>query len=371
MRVGTWLLVVCAILMVAGDASAQKKKKKPPKEPPPVEEPVPAEDPAVTEAKNKAVELYAQGNELMKAKDFEGAIKKFEEAFELYQDPALQLAIGVAWQLRGDAEKNYDHYRKAVEYFESYVQLAPGGAEAEAAKQRIEMIKKALADYDKQKAEEEAEAKAEADKERAAKEEAERQRLADLEKREHMQVAVDGMVLTGLASDMTAIPRGFGGALFNWDRFGIEAHLGFDFFFRLKGDGGGVAARTATLDIGARYGFRNDRFLGPFVAGGAGFGLMLGSPRERRLESDAETCMAQTSTPDCSFDLDKNLSGRLGMGWGFEASKVTTVALRIDFAYWLFSVDGEQSVGSPPARFVERPQDALSLMVGLEFLRWM
>jgi hypothetical protein len=319
----------------------------------------------------QAVELTKQGNEAKGRGEYDAAIARFEEAFALYPDPALQLLIGECFRLKGDATSDFEQYRVALTYFRKYVELAPTGSEVEAAKARIETLDKAIADHDaQQKAEQARIARDESDR-REAEAEMERQRQADLAARQGTQIAVDGMVLTGLSTDLTAIPRGAGGISLNWGGFAVEAHLGFDFFFRLRGDSEGVAARTLTLDVGARYGLRGDRFIGPFVAAGGGFGLMVGSPRERRLEDDEETCMAQIGSSDCSFDLDKNLSARLGFGWGFAASERTTVAVRIDAGYWLFSVDGEQSVGSPPARFVERPQDALSLSIGLEFLRWL
>lgn len=353
---GRWLGMWLAACIVAVGAGAP---------------PARAQTPPPADKMAQAVELSKQGNEAKGRKEYDAAIEKFEQAFAIYPDPVLQLLIGECFRLKGDETGDYAHYRKAVEHYRKYIELAPNGSEVEAARARIDTLDKAIADHDAEQDKEKARRERDEADRRETEAEAARQRQAELEARQGMQIAVDGMVLTGLATDLTAIPRGAGGLSLNWGGFGVEAHLGFDFFFRLRGDSEGIAARTVTLDIGARYGLRGDRFIGPFIAGGGGFGLMIGSPRERRLDDDDDTCMAQVGAPDCSFDLDKNLSARLGFGWGFAASDQTTVAVRIDAGYWLFSVDGDQSVGSPPARFVERPQDVLSLMIGLEFLRWL
>jgi len=60
----------------------------------------------------------------------------------------------------------------------------------------------------------------------------------------------------------------------------------------------------------------------------------------------------------------------LGFGYGFEANRATTVAIRLDAMYWFFSVDGEQDMGQPAAGQVDKPQTAMALLLGLEFLHW-
>ena len=92
----------------------------------------------------------------------------------------------------------------------------------------------------------------------------------------------------------------------------------------------------------------------------------VGSWTEKRTEP-------MDDTPDeCTFRVDKNASIRLGIGWGFKQSKQTTVAVRLDFNYWVFSVSpGEdQPMGAPIPREIPRPQNSYSIMVGLEFMRW-
>lgn len=297
------------------------------------------------------------------------AIAAFEEAFTIYPDPAIQLLIGECYRLQGNAVRDFDKYRTAITHYKKYLEMAPEGAEAEAANNRITALTEGIKREEERLAKLEEEKRKKEEEERKKREEQERKKREELQKHEGMQISADGMVLTGVADDLTAVPRGFGGAIFHWGKFGLEAHLGFDFFFRLNQEKG-LAARSLGLNLGTRIGFRDDRFTGPFVSAGGGFGLMIGSPSERLLQDDEATCMDNTGMPDCSFDLDKVISGRLGFGWGFEASKKTTVAIRVDAGYFLFSVDDQQKT-LPMARFVERPVDLFTVMVGLEFMRWL
>lgn len=184
---------------------------------------------------------------------------------------------------------------------------------------------------------------------------------------------LDASVFAGVDQDVTAIGRAFAGGMWILGRFAPEAHVGFDGFLRLNGDAG-VAARSFTLlDLGARYAFTSDRFIGPFVSAGGSFGLFTGKPHERKVDNDPETCMSAPGAPDsCAFRIDKNASARLGFGYGFASSDNATVAVRLDLNYWMFSVNDfeDQAPGSPVPRDIPRPQSSVSVMLGLEFIRW-
>jgi hypothetical protein len=186
-------------------------------------------------------------------------------------------------------------------------------------------------------------------------------------------LALDAHISSGVEQDLTVIGRLMAGGMLVFDpaRFAIDAHLSFEGFLRVANDKGMSARSFGVGNLGFRYGFRNERFHGPYVAAGGGFGLISGKPRERKLADDTATC-ENANPPDdqCTFEIDKHVNGRLGFGWGFASGKRTTVGVRVDLMYWLFSVAEEQESGSPPARFVERPQDAWSVMIGLEFMRW-
>ena len=55
-------------------------------------------------------------------------------------------------------------------------------------------------------------------------------------------------------------------------------------------------------------------------------------------------------------------------------SKATTqhVGVRFDITYWMFSLNDfeDQPAGAPIPNQIPRPQDTLSFMIGLEFMRW-
>jgi hypothetical protein len=185
--------------------------------------------------------------------------------------------------------------------------------------------------------------------------------------------AIDATLSSGFDQDLTAIGRFLGGGLLGFGRVGLEAHLAFEGFLRLDEDRG-ISARSLTLlDVGARYGFSGARFTGPFVVAGAGYGLIGGRPRERKLENDTATCSGYDAGKPgaCTFEIDRNISTRLGAGWGFASGERTTVAVRLDFTYWFFSVADTQERGSPPAGRIDKPQTSASLLLGLEFLHWL
>ena len=99
-----------------------------------------------------------------------------------------------------------------------------------------------------------------------------------------------------------------------------------------------------------------------------------GEPRDREVSDDEVLCAtAATETPgNCRFEIKQNINTRLGFGWGFRSGKKTTVGVKLELTYWMFDVvDGEeQPDGAPNPNFIDRPQDSIALMLGLEFMRW-
>ncbi|HUH02254.1 MAG TPA: hypothetical protein VML75_09665 [Kofleriaceae bacterium] len=186
--------------------------------------------------------------------------------------------------------------------------------------------------------------------------------------------AVDAMVITGIDKDLTAVGRLLAGGMYGFGKFAPEAHIGFDGFLRIDPEKG-IAARSFSLDIGARYGFTSDRFTGPYVSGGASYGFFILKPHERKVVDSPEVCASANLPPpnqdDCTFRIDRNIAARLGFGYGFASGKKTTVGVRVDVHYWLLSLNDFEGVpGAPVPSMVERPQDTWSVLVGLEFMRW-
>jgi tetratricopeptide (TPR) repeat protein len=374
---------VCLTLLLAlgadGALARQKKKKKKkedkaapaaPGQPDAAPQPV-GPPPPTPEQKQQATAAFQAGQEAEKAGKLDEAIAKYEEAFGIYPDPVLQLVLGEAHRKKGDEAATGEGYEQAIaEYdkakaaYQKYLELAPNGKEAEAAKNRIQVSDTSIANakqgLEKQKQDE----KKEAEVQKQAEEERRREREAAT----GMQVALDGLLIAGIDQDVTALARFMPGGMLGWGRFALEGHLSFEGFLRISNDKG-VSARSVSLDLGARYGFTSNRFVGPFVSGGAGFGLFGGEPRERKLDGDMATC-DRFEGGDCAFAVDKNISTRLGFGYGFEANRETTVAVRLDAMYWFFSVDNEQEMGAPAAGEVDKPQTAMALLLGLEFLHW-
>jgi hypothetical protein len=192
------------------------------------------------------------------------------------------------------------------------------------------------------------------------------------EERGGIRSALDLAVTGGIDQDLSSVARVLAGALLGWGRFALEAHVAGEGFVPLDG-GRGINGRSVGFDLGSRFAFSDARFRGPFIGLGASLGLFLGRPRERELSGEIETCRGfdEGSPGSCRFDIDKNVAGRLGFGYGFGAGASTTLALRVDVAYWLLSVDGAQQAGSVPAVRVEKPQQAVSVLVGLELMRWL
>ncbi len=384
LRLAASLTCLTLLLAIGADGALAQKKKKKKKDkeapaaatPPDAAAPQPSGPPPPTpEQKQKATAAFQAGQEAEKAGNLDEAIARYDEAFAVYPDPVLQLVLGEAHRKKGELAMQGEGYAQAVPEFEKakasyekYLELAPTGKEAEAARNRIQVVdasldnaKKAL---EKQKADEAKDAERDAEAAKKAEEERRRQQEAA----SGMQLALDGLLIAGIDQDVTALARFMPGGLLGWGRFAFEGHLSFEGFLRISNDKG-ISARSVSLDLGARYGFTSNRFVGPFVSGGAGFGLFGGVPRERKLDGDMETCGAFEGGK-CAFSIDKNISTRLGLGYGFEANRDTTVAVRLDAMYWFFSVDNEQEMGAPAAGQVDKPQTALAVLLGLEFLHW-
>lgn len=381
----TTATLVCVTFLVGlggGSALAQKKKKKKKDETPAAAAgpdaaaPQPAGPPPPSpEQKQQATAAFQAGQEAEKAGNLDEAIAKYDEAFGIYPDPVLQLVLGEAHRKKGEQAAQGEGYEQAVAEFEKakasyekYLELAPTGKEADAARNRIQVVVAALdaarKSLEKQKEDEKAESQRAAAEQKKAEEERRRQQEAA----SGMQIALDGLLIAGVDQDASALARFMPGGMLGWGRFAIEGHLSFEGFLRISNDKG-VSARSVSLDLGARYGFKSARFIGPFVSAGGGFGLFGGEPRDRKLDGDMASCEGFDGN-QCAFSIDKNISTRLGLGYGFQAASDTTVAVRLDGMYWLFSVDGEQDAGAPPAGQVDKPQTALAVMLGLEFLHW-
>ena len=334
----------------------------------------PAEQPEQPPEQVEAQKLFAQGAELEKEKKYDEAIEKWKTAFDLFPDPGLWARIGQAYQLKGNDSNDYDDFRKAVEAYQKYLELSPEGDEATSAaiNERVTQLETAIAEEDDRvKRQKDAEKQQKIADEKALRDEEERKRK-DKEELEGARTALDAVVVTGLDQDTALAARLLAGGFVGWGNFALEGHLAFEGFFQLADKG--VSARSLTIiDLGMRLGFGGHNFTGPFVSGGGGFGLFGGKPRERKI-TDAEACAgfgAPEAPDECTFDVDKNITGRLGFGYGFATGKKSTVALRLDFTYWLLSVDGNQSASNVPASRVARPQQVFSVLVGFEFMRWL
>jgi tetratricopeptide (TPR) repeat protein len=324
------------------------------------------------EKQAKATELFKAGQALAKDGKYGEAVKLFLEAYDLYPDPGLLFMIGEAYQIDGTENRDFDELQKSVDYYKKFVEAVPEGAGPDKARERITQLEESI-DAERKRvqriADEEAQAKLDEELAQKAAEEKRQKALADQKK---MQFVLAGGALLGADQQLSGLLRMSGGGLLSWEKFALEAKVGIDGFLRVDSDQG-VSARSLTLlDLGVRYGV-NFRYLGPFVSAGASYGIFGGKPRERKLKDDTATCAGYDAAKQgvCAFNIDRNIATRLAFGYGFAASKKTTVALRLEAQYWLFSVDSEQEVGSPPASQVDKPQSAVAFLIGLEFLRWL
>ena len=182
-------------------------------------------------------------------------------------------------------------------------------------------------------------------------------------------LALGAMISGGMDDKLTAIGRVSAGGMMVFGRFAPELHLGLDGFARTRGDQGTQALSLSIADIGVRYAFQDQRFIGAFGTFGLGYGIFVGGSNQIDLADDTETC-ASFPGNDCSFDVDKLLTGRLGFGWGFAMGEDMTMAVRLDLGAWWYSAALEQPAGNPTHDDVKKPHVALSLLLGLELLRW-
>jgi hypothetical protein len=191
---------------------------------------------------------------------------------------------------------------------------------------------------------------------------------------------LDAHVSSGVDPDSTVIGQLMGGGMLVFDRFrlAVDGHVSFSGFLRLNDDRGIAARSFAPLNLGVRYGFRNERFHGLYATAGAGFGFLGGSPKERKVEDPAICATAApragetTSPSSCTFRITQQANIRTGLGWGFASGPQTTVGVRLDLVYFAFNIaDGEDQIqGAPAPAEIDRPQGTIALMVGLEFMHW-
>ncbi len=323
----------------------------------------------------EAQKLFAEGVTLEEEKNFGEAIEKWKVAFDLFPDPGLWARIGQAYQLKGNETNNYDDFRKSVAAYQKYLELAPevNDATAKAINERINQLEAAIGEEDDRKKRLEDEAKQQKIAAEQALRDDEEQKRRDKEELTGTRPAIDAVVIAGLDQDTALAARLLAGGFLGWGNVALEGHLAFEGFFQLADKG--VSAQSLTvIDLGLRYGLGGHNFTGPYVSAGAGFGFFRGKPRERKLTDSPNICTGFGSPNDpnsCTFDIDKNITGRLGFGYGFATGKKSTVALRLDLTYWLLSVDGIQSESNVPASRVTKPQQVFSVLLGFEFMRWL
>ncbi len=349
------------VISVSSPAFSQDAPPTEEGEPPAVEAPAGP----TPEKQAAAIERYKEGAALLAEKKYAEAIAKFEEAYENYPDIQIQIKIGEAFQRDGTESLDYDKLAKAVEAYKRFVAKVPEGETTDAVNGRIAEIEESIAAEEKRIQQEADDKKKEEEEVRLAEEAKIAKAKAKAELQKKMQIVLSGGLLAGSDMQLTGILRMSGGALLAWEKFAIEGKLGIDGFLQIDSEQGTRGRSFPVLDVGVRYGTKY-RFVGPFVSGGASFGLLAGKPHERTLKNDDETCGGGT----CTFDIDKAIAGRIGFGYGFRATETSTVALRVDLQGWLYSVDEEQG-GEVRASSVEKPQTGLAVMFGLEFMRWL
>jgi len=326
------------------------------------------------------------------------AIEKYSQAYELFPDPNLLIKLGDAYRKNA---QNSDAIKTWKKYIETSNSLCgkyeeetcskiekqngacvakfgepPADAEGEEPKgafeacvgryggpvgERVSAVEKELVEKVEKDKEEAARIAAEAEKKRKADEEAKKKEA------DKLPLGVSAVVMAGADQRATVIGRLMAGGMLRIGKFAPEAHIAFEGFLRANNDKGTQAQSFTLLDLGARYSFGDEKFAGLFVTGGGGFGLFLGTPREINLDGDAVSCAGQPGNM-CTVQVDKHLNGRFGFGYGFRSGEKATVAVRVDYTAWWYSVDTEQD--GVPASQIELPQVAHAFTIGLEFMRW-
>ena len=188
-----------------------------------------------------------------------------------------------------------------------------------------------------------------------------------------IRAGLNVQISAGSEPDTTAIGRALlgGMVLFEPARLALSAHLSADAFIQASNDKGVRGTSIGLINLGARYAFLDQRFVGPYIDAGWGFGFLTGDT-VRGVKDDPGTCDSQRSgEADCTIDLNRQMNARFGLGWGFDPLESITVGVRLDVVYWMFSLDDtEATTDGPIARFVDRPQDTVAIMLGIEVLRF-
>lgn len=386
------LVVATALLASAGPALAQDDAQEP--------------DPA------KAKELIQEATAAESNGDLEAAIKGYEQAYEVFPDPNLLIKLGdLQFQnlQLSDARATYKKYQEVApplcsQLDEQQCQAneanAAGACKVAAAAETPEdgeetpdadgdeaddgdeagededgfqcvprytdEVQNRLDKVDEQEKEQAEEEQKEA--ERIAREAEEKRLAEEKRKREEaskLPLALSAMVMVGADHRSSVFGRLLAGGMMRFGRFAPEAHIAFEGFLR-PGEDGTQAQSFTVIDLGARYAFTNENFAGPYAGFGGGFGFFLGNPREVNLE-DADSCAGQPGNR-CTVDIDRHLNGRVGLGYGFASGEKATVAVRLDFHTFWYSVDDEQPDVSPAQ--VEKPLLSYAVTLGIEFLRW-
>lgn len=184
---------------------------------------------------------------------------------------------------------------------------------------------------------------------------------------------LNAQLSAGSESEATAIGRALlgGVVLFEDVRLALSAQFSADAFIQGSGGQGIRGTSLGVINLGARYAFVDPAFVGPYIDAGWGYGLLFGDT-VLEFEDDPDVCGSQISgSPDCSVPINRQMNAKVGFGWGFKPLDEITVGVRLDVVYWIFSLeDSDPNTEGPIARFVDRPQDTVAIMLGIEVLRF-
>lgn len=348
----------------------------------------------------KAKTLAGEASAAESNGELQTAIDKYKEAYKLFPDPNLLIKLGDTYRKNANNNEALNEWKKYISTINAtcgkfdevtcqkidkqqgacvpkYGEAEAAEAEGEEAKgpyeacvgryvgpveERVTTVEKELVEKEAKDKEEAARIAKEAEERKKAEEEA--KRIEDSK----LPMAASGILMIGADQRTTVIGRVLAGGMLRFGKFAPEAHIGFEGFLRADSSKGTQAQSFTLLDLGARYAFKDENFVGPFVNAGGGFGLFLGSPRDVNLTSDSKSCAGYAGN-DCTIQVDKHLNGRLGLGYGFKSGDKATVAVRLDYTLWWYSVDTDQPDGVPVSQ-IELPQLAHAVTLGLEFIRW-